>query len=77
MPGLADTVERVLGFELSIVELLSIALLLEVPYLAIGIVWASTHSGHFDQLQGVQLAISLLGTIALWPALGLAHLCPT
>ncbi|MGH3635171.1 MAG: hypothetical protein ACRDTS_14025 [Mycobacterium sp.] len=70
-------VERVLSFQLTIVELMCIAALPAGPYLAIGIVWASTHAGHFDQLQGVPLAGSLLGAIVLWPALGFADLCLT
>lgn len=56
-------VERVLSFQLTIVELICIAVLLGGPYLAVGIVWASTHTAHFDQLQGLQLTMSLLGAI--------------
>lgn len=70
-----SVVDRVLSFQLTIVELLCVAVLLGGPYLAVGIVWASTHSAHFDQLHGVRLMGSLLGSIALWPALGFADLC--
>lgn len=70
-------VERVLSFQLTIIELVGAAVLLGGPYLAVGIVWASSHSAHFDQLQGLRLAGSLLGSILLWPALGLANPCVT
>ncbi|MGH3967400.1 MAG: hypothetical protein ACRDTV_04580, partial [Mycobacterium sp.] len=75
--GMPDVVERVLSFQVTIVELACAGLLLAGPYLAVGIVWACTHSAHFDQLQGVQLAGSVLGSIALWPALGVAGPCVT
>ena len=42
--------DRVLSFQLTIVELICVAVLLGVPYLAVGIVWASSHSAHFEQL---------------------------
>lgn len=70
-----DLLDRVLNFELTIVELVCVAVLLSVPYLALGIIWASTHAAHFDQLQGAHLAVSLIGTIVLWPALWFFGAC--
>ncbi|WP_419866460.1 hypothetical protein [Mycobacterium kyorinense] len=67
--------ERVLDFQLTLVELVCAAVLLAVPYLAIGIAWASTHSAHFEQLHGLDLTASLLGSIALWPVLGFTGGC--
>lgn len=67
--------ERVLDFQLTFVELVCVAVILAVPYLAIGIAWASRHSAHFEQLQGLDLTASLLGSILLWPALGLTGAC--
>jgi hypothetical protein len=69
--------DRVLSFQLTIVELICVAVLLSVPYLAVGIVWASSHSAHFEQLQGAHLTVSLLGSILLWPALWFSGVCVT
>ncbi|BBZ14404.1 hypothetical protein [Mycobacterium branderi] len=65
-------IERLLSFQLTIIEILCIGVVLGVPYLAMGIVWTSNHAAHLDQLQGVDLMMSLLFSILLWPALGLA-----
>ncbi|ORV10283.1 hypothetical protein [Mycobacterium celatum] len=65
-------IERLLNFQLTIVEILCIGAVLGVPYLAMGIAWTSTHTAHLDQLHGVDLMMSLLFSILLWPALGLA-----
>lgn len=62
--------ERLLNFQLTIVELACIAVFLGAPYAAMGIVWASTHSAHFEQLQGVRLLAGVLGSVLLWPVLG-------
>ncbi|MCV7398699.1 hypothetical protein H7K24_00820 [Mycobacterium fragae] len=64
---------RLLDFDLSIAELIGVALLLTAPYLIVGGVWAGTHAERLEQLRGVDLLISLLGSIALWPVLVLAN----
>jgi hypothetical protein len=69
--------ERVLNFHLTIVEVACIAVLFGVPYLAVGIVWASTHTAHLEQLQGPHLMVSLLGSIALRPAMVFGGVCLT
>jgi apolipoprotein N-acyltransferase len=68
-------IERLLSFQLTIVEILCIGVVFGVPYLAMGIAWTSTHSAHLDQLQGVDLMMSILGSILLWPAVGFAGVC--
>lgn len=65
-------IERLLSFQLTIIEILCIGVVLGVPYLAMGIFWTSTHACHLDQLQGLDLMMSLLFSVLLWPALGLA-----
>lgn len=67
--------ERVLTYQLTVVEWVCIAVLLGSPYLAVGILWAGSHSVHFDQVQGVRLMGSLLGSIVFWPALWLSGVC--
>lgn len=64
--------ERLLNYQLTLVELVCIAAVLGIPYAAAGIVWTSTHSGHLEQLEGVHLMASLLGSILLWPVVGLS-----
>jgi hypothetical protein len=60
---------QLLDFELSIAELIGVALLLAAPYLIVGVAWVSTHTERLEQLSGVDLLISVLGSIALWPVL--------
>jgi hypothetical protein len=72
-PTVPTRFRRLLDFELSIAELIGIALLLAAPYLIVGGVWAGTHAERLEQLRGVDLLISLLGSIALWPVLVLAN----
>ncbi|BBY08017.1 hypothetical protein [Mycobacterium noviomagense] len=72
-----NLLERVLNFQLTVVELACGALLLGAPYLAVGIVWASTHTAYLEQLQGLRLMVSLFGSIALWPALAFGGVCLT
>lgn len=64
--------ERLLNYQLTLVELACIAAVLGIPYAAAGIVWTSTHSGQLEQLQGARLMASLLGSILLWPVVGLS-----
>ena len=64
-----------MDFEFSIAELIGIGLLLAGPYLIVGLVWSSTHTEPFRRMSGVELLVSVIGSIALWPALLLANVC--
>ena len=66
---------QLLDFELSIAELIGIGLLLAGPYLLAGLVWTSTHAESLRGIRGVELLVSLLGSIVLWPAMLLANVC--
>jgi NADH:ubiquinone oxidoreductase subunit 4 (subunit M) len=66
---------RLMEFELSIAELIGIGLLLAAPYLIVGVVWSSTHTESFQRMGGVELLVSVVGSIVLWPALLLANVC--
>ena len=68
-------VRQLLDVELSIAELVGVAVLLAGPYLLVGLGWTITHAHALDGLRGLELAVSLLGSIALWPALVFAHVC--
>ncbi len=67
----------ILDYQLSIAELIGIGLLLGIPYLAIGLVWSSTHTEHLHDMRGADLVVSFLGSIAAWPVLLVANVCMT
>ena len=69
------TLSRLMDFELSIAEWIGIGLLLAVPYLIVGLVWSLTHAEPFQRMGGVELLVSVIGSIVLWPALLLANVC--
>jgi len=71
------TFSRLMDFELSIAEWISIGLLLAGPYLIVGVVWSTTHAEPFQRMGGVELLVSVIGSIVLWPALLLANVCLT
>lgn len=56
-------VRRLLGYEMQISAWIGLAILLAVPYLVVGVVWAFTHSGAF------------LGSVLAWPLLLLYTFC--
>ncbi len=68
---------RILDYQLSVAELIGIGLLLGIPYLAIGLVWSSTHTEHLHDMRGADLVVSFLGSIAAWPVLLVANVCMT
>ena len=58
-----DTVRRILGYEMQISEWIGLAILLAIPYLVIGTVWAFTQSD------------PLLGSVLGWPLLLAYRFC--
>jgi hypothetical protein len=66
---------RLMEFELSLAELVGVGAFLAGPYLLIGLVWILVHAHSVDGLRGVELLVSVLGSIALWPALMFASVC--
>lgn len=68
---------RFLSYRLTIAELIGLGLILGTPYLIVGVIWSSTHTDHLGRLQGVDLAISFLGSIASWPVLMFSDVCMT
>jgi len=46
-----------LSYQLTIAELIGIALVLGIPYLAVGLVWSSTHTAHLHELRGADLVV--------------------
>ena len=68
---------RLLGFQVTIGELIIVALVLGTPYLIVGVFWSSTHTEHLQHMTGVDLVVSYLGSIASWPVLLFADVCMT
>jgi hypothetical protein len=69
--------QRLLGFQVTIGELIIVALVLGTPYLIVGVIWLSTHTEHLQRMTGADLVVSYLGSIVSWPALLFADVCMT
>jgi NADH:ubiquinone oxidoreductase subunit 4 (subunit M) len=76
-PHMLEKLRRVLEFRLSIGQLMAIGIILGTPYLLVGTIWSTTHTEHLHQMHGVDLAVSLLGSIVSWPVLLFADVCMT
>lgn len=68
---------QVLSYQLTIAELLGIAVVFGTPYLVIGVIWSSTHTEHLRQMHGADLVVSFLGSIVSWPVLLFSNVCMT
>ncbi|KUI07777.1 hypothetical protein AU192_09915 [Mycobacterium lehmannii] len=68
---------RLLGFQVTIGELIVVALVLGTPYLLVGVFWSTTHTDHLHGMTGADLVVSYLGSIASWPVLLFADVCMT
>ena len=66
-----------LGYRVSIGELVVVALVLGTPYLIVGVIWSSTHTDHLAEMDGIDLVVSFLGAIVSWPVLLIANVCMT
>ena len=72
-----NALRRMLGYRVSIGELIIVALVLGTPYLIVGAIWSSTHTDHLNQMDGIDLVVSFLGAIVSWPVLLVANVCMT
>jgi hypothetical protein len=72
-----DAVRRLWGFQVTIGQLIVIAVVLGTPYLIIGVFWSSTHTEHLQHMTGAHLVVSYLGSIVSWPVLLFADVCMT
>jgi hypothetical protein len=68
---------RLVGYQVTIGELIVLALVLGTPYLIVGVVWSSTHTEHLQRMTGADLVVSYLGSIVSWPVLLFADVCMT
>jgi hypothetical protein len=75
--GVLGALRRLLGFQVTIGELIVVAVVVGTPYLIVGAVWSSTHTEHLQHTSGVDLVVSYLGSIVSWPVLLFADVCMT
>jgi hypothetical protein len=68
---------RLWGYQVTIGELIIVALTLGTPYLIVGVIWSSTHTEHLQHMAGADLVVSYLGSIVSWPVLLVADVCMT
>jgi hypothetical protein len=71
------TLRRLLGFQVTIGELIVTAVVIGTPYLIVGVVWSSTHTELLQHMTGADLVVSYLGSIVSWPVLLFADVCMT
>ncbi|MDQ2636370.1 MAG: hypothetical protein M3Y83_05780, partial [Actinomycetota bacterium] len=68
---------KVLGFRVTVGELITVGLVLGTPYLVVGVFWSSTHTEHLQHMAGIDLVVSYLGSIVSWPVLLFSDVCMT
>ncbi len=72
-----EKIRRVLGYQLTIAELIGLAIILGTPYLVVGAIWSMTHTAHLQHMHGIDLMVSFLGSIVSWPVLLFSDVCMT
>jgi len=77
IPEVLDALRRLLGFQVTIGELIVAAVVVGTPYLIVGAVRSSTHTEHLQHMRGADLVVSYLGSIVSWPVLLFADVCMT
>lgn len=68
-------VRKILTFQLTVAEWIGTAIILAVPYLAIGVAWSLTHTAHLQGMGKVDAVVSFLGAIVSWPVLLFTNVC--
>jgi hypothetical protein len=68
---------RLLGFQVTIGDLIVVAVVAGTPYLIVGVIWSSMHTAHLHGMSGADLMVSYLGSIVSWPVLLFADVCMT
>jgi hypothetical protein len=68
---------RLLAYQVTIGELIVIALVIGTPYQIVGVIGASTRTQHLPHMTGADLVVSCLGSIVSWPVRLFADVCMT
>jgi hypothetical protein len=66
---------RIWTYEMTIAEWIGAAVIVAVPYLLVGIIWALTHTGHLAGLSGAHRVLSFIAFVVCWPLLVLTNMC--
>ncbi len=66
-----------MNYEMTIAEWVGTALIVGVPYLVVGVIWALTHTAHLAGSSGVDTVVSALAAIVSWPVLLVSNVCMT
>ena len=66
---------RILGYRVTVGELILVGLALGTPYLIVGVISSSIHTEHLRDMDGIDLVVSYLGSIVSWPVLLFANVC--
>ncbi|MFZ0902739.1 MAG: hypothetical protein WAN71_02420 [Mycobacterium sp.] len=72
-----DRVRRVLGYQLTIAELIGLALIIGTPYSVVGTIWSTRHTAHLQRMHGADVVVSFLGSMVPWPVLLFSDVCMT
>ncbi|MBJ8341905.1 hypothetical protein JGU71_23750 [Antrihabitans sp. YC3-6] len=67
-------VTKILRQPFRVSQLIGMAILFAIPYLAMGFVWLYTHNDHLEPLVGANKFFSALGGIVAWPVLIFSNL---
>ena len=68
------TLRRLMGFEMTVAEWIGTALMLAAPYLVVGMAWTAMHTEQLEP-RGVAAVVSIIGSVACWPALVVSSVC--
>ena len=72
-----SALRRVLGYRVTVGELILVWLIVATSYLIVGVIWSSTHTAHLQHMDGIDLLVSYLRSIVSWPVLLFANVCMT
>lgn len=61
-------------YRISVRQLFYLAVVVGVPYFAIGIGWLLTHNDHLADLDGLSWVFSAIGEVIAWPPLLIADI---
>ena len=75
--AMRTALRKVLSLQMTIAEWIGTAVMLGVPYLAIGVGWLAFHTDHLNDGGAVHRVVLVLATIASWPVLLVANVCLT
>ncbi|MFC9471778.1 hypothetical protein ACWF99_11460 [Nocardia sp. NPDC055002] len=60
--------------QISIRQMVYLAIAGGVPYFAIGVIWLITHDSHLGELHGLDRLFSTIGEVIAWPVLIIADI---